>query len=232
MDGSKTITVVKKMDFGNMLGDSFEYTKEAVMGKWLKWILLIIPFMSHGYSMEIFKGTKPAPEINDWVANFINGIKLFIVGLVYAIPIIIIAAISLVPVILGAISGDTSALMGGAGLTLIGLLVCLVLAIIISLILPFAYIRFARTQSFGEAFNFGAIFASIGKIGWVSYIIALIVLFIAGIVFGIIFTIIAVILMIIPFLGVLLVFILELAIMPPIVIFVSRYFTQIFDSMG
>jgi len=46
-----------------MLGDSFEYTKEALMGKWIKWILLIIPFMAPGYTLQIYKGTKPAPEI-------------------------------------------------------------------------------------------------------------------------------------------------------------------------
>jgi len=43
--------------------------------------------------MQIFKGIKPVPEINDWVANFINDIKLVIIGLIYAEPIIIIAGI-------------------------------------------------------------------------------------------------------------------------------------------
>ena len=37
-------------------------------------------------------------------------------------------------------------------------------------------VRFARTDSFGEAFNFSAILAHIGRIGWGPYIVALIVL--------------------------------------------------------
>jgi len=213
-----------------MLGDSFEYTKEALMEKWVKWILLIIPFMTHGYSIQVFKGVKPAPEVNDWVANFINGIKLFIITIIYFIPVIIIAAISFLPAILAAFTGDISAIMAAAGFAFIGMAICGILTIIISIILPIAFIRFARTDSFGEAFNFNAILAVIGKIGWVSYILALVVLIIAAIVFGIIVGIIAFILMLIPILGWLLLFILELGLMPPTGIFVARYFTQIYDS--
>jgi hypothetical protein len=220
------------MDYGNMIGDSFEYAKEAVLDKWLKWILLIIPFMAPGYAFQIYKGTKPAPEINDWVANFINGIKLFIVGLLYGIPIIIVGAIFLLPLILGVLSLNFSAVIAGIGSVLLGLLICFILGIIIAIILPIALIRFARTDSIGEAFNVGEIFTKIGNIGWGSYIIAWIVLFIAMFIFAIIFGIISSILMIIPILGWILSFIIDLLLMPAIVIFVARYFTQVFDSAG
>jgi len=215
-----------------MLGDSFEYVKEAVLDKWLKWILLIIPFMAPGYAFQIYKGTKPAPEINDWVANFINGIKIFIVGLLYAIPIIIVGVIFLLPLFFAALSQNTSALVAGIGSALLGLLMCIILAIIAAIILPIALIRFARTASFREAFNVGEIFAKIGNIGWGSYIIAWIVLIIAMFIFVIIVGIIAFILMIIPILGWMLLIILDLLLMPAITIFVARYWTQVFDSAG
>jgi len=220
------------MDYGNMLGDSFEYAKKAVLDKWLKWILLIIPFMAPGYAFQIYKGTKPAPEINDWVANFINGIKIFIVGLLYAIPIIIVGVIFLLPLFFAALSQNTSALVAGIGSALLGLLMCIILAIIAAIILPIALIRFARTASFREAFNVGEIFAKIGNIGWGSYIIAWIVLIIAMFIFVIIVGIIAFILMIIPILGWMLLIILDLLLMPAITIFVARYWTQVFDSAG
>jgi hypothetical protein len=220
------------MDFGNMLSDSFEYTKEALMEKWVKWILLIIPFMTQGYEIQIFKGLKPAPEINDWVANFINGIKLVIVGLIYALPIIIIAGILFVGAILALISGNPTVLMATAAGSVIGVLICVVWAIILLVIVPIAFIRFARTDNFGEAFNISAILAQIGKIGWVEYVIALIVLIVAAIVVGIIFGIIHFILMFIPILGGLLVFLIELVLIPPVGIFCARYFTQLFDSAG
>ena len=41
------------------------------------------------------------------------------------------------------------------------------------LIMPVASIRFARTGIFAEAFNFSAILGTIGRIGWLIYIVAL-----------------------------------------------------------
>ncbi len=93
------------MDYGTMVGESFEYAKEALMEKWIKWILLIIPFMTHGYSMQVFKAKNPAPEVNDWVSNFIDGVKLTIVGIIYFIPIIIIAFIFAFGAIIAVING-------------------------------------------------------------------------------------------------------------------------------
>ena len=42
--------------------------------------------------------------------------------------------------------------------------------------MPVASIRFARTNSFSEGFNVGAILNYIGKIGWINYIIALVLI--------------------------------------------------------
>jgi hypothetical protein len=210
------------MDFGSNLSESFEYAKEAVFGKWVKWILLIIPFMMPGYTFQIFKGAKPAPEINDWVANFINGIKMAIVVFIYMIPVLIIGAIFLMPLIFAAISQDGNALMAGIGSAMIGLLICVVLTIIIAIILPIALIRFARTESFGQAFKFGEIFAKIGQIGWGTYIISWIVLMIAMVVFSIIMGIIG----IIPLLG----WIIDLFIEVMVGIFCARYWILIFDN--
>jgi hypothetical protein len=225
------------MDFGNMLADSFEYAKEAVMEKWVKWILLAIPFMTQGYSIQVFKGTRPAPEINDWVANFINGIKLFIVGFVYAIPLIILAVIFFIGAIIAAFGGSpgadpTAGIMAAIGAALIGALLFVVFLIIILLLLPIAYVRFARTDSFGEAFNFSSLLDHIGKIGGVSYILALIVGIIAMIVIEIIISIPYVILMMIPFVGFLLALLWSLIMAVPVGIFTARYITQVYDSVA
>jgi hypothetical protein len=81
-------------------------------------------------------------------------------------------------------------------------------------------VRFARTGSMGEAFNFSAILAHIGKIGWLSYIFALIVLALVAFV-------VAVILSVIPVIGQILLFILS----PAISIFAARYVTLVYDSV-
>ncbi len=212
-----------------MVGDSFEYTKEAVVGKWVKWVLLVIslillaiPLM--GYVMKILRGEKPAPEVDDWGTLIVDGIKYLIVGIIYAIPVIIVMAILMVVGFGAAMTGDPTAIMAGAGIALLGMLVVLVLAIIIGLFATIGIVRFARTGSIGEAFNFSAILATIGKIGWGSYIIALIVLIICGIVFGIVVGI----LMMIPILGMLI----YLFLLPPWYIFCARYICQLYDSAG
>ncbi len=74
------------MDFGKTVGDSFAYAQEGLVGKWAKWVLLIIstiifPLML-GYMVRILKGTTPAPELEEWGGMFIDGIKLFIVALI------------------------------------------------------------------------------------------------------------------------------------------------------
>lgn len=212
-----------------MVGDSFEYAKEAVVGKWNKWLMLIIatillglPLM--GYSLKVLRGEKPAPEVTDWGTLFIDGIKAFIVYLIYAIPIIIVYAILLVVGIGAMATGDQTAAVAGIGVMLVGLLVVFVLAIIIAIFEVIGMVRFARTGSIGEAFNFSAILATIAKIGWVPYIIALVVLIVVGFIFGIIVGI----LMMIPILGILL----YLCLISPWALFVARYVCQLYDSAG
>jgi hypothetical protein len=185
-------------------------------------ILLCIPLM--GYSMKVLRGEKPAPEVEDWGTLFIDGIKYLIVSFIYAIPIIIVMVIVMGSVIGAAMIGDANLALAAVGTLLVGMVVVLVLSIIIALFEVIGIVRLARTGSIGEAFNFSAILATIRKIGWVPYILALIVF----VVCGIIFEIIAWILMMIPFLGIILV----LCLIPPWTIFIARYFSQLYDSAG
>ena len=210
------------MDFGNMLGDSFSYAKDAVWGKWGRWILLVISTIIFplimGYMVRIYSGVKPAPEAENWVGMFIDGLKLWIIGLIYAIPVFIIMTIFIIPAAMVA-DGDPMLASGSIG---IGLIVTLIVAIIISLIAAIGMIRFAQKDSMGQAFAFGAILEHIGKIGWGSYIIALIVLWIVGIVFGFIVGI----LVVIPVLG----WLITLFLYPVWIIFTARYMTLIYES--
>jgi len=217
------------MDYGSMVGESFEYAKEAVVGKWNKWVMLIIATILlglplAGYSMKILRGEKPAPEVEDWGTLFIDGIKYVIVALIYAIPLIIVWVVVIGASAAAVMSGDSTAMMAAFGAMAIGLLVMLVLAVIIGVFEIIGIVRFARTGSIGEAFNFNAILATIGKLGWVPYIIAIVVLVVVAIVFGIIVAIIQMI----PILG----FIVYICLIAPWTIFVSRYVCQLYDAAG
>jgi len=221
-----------------MLGESFNYAKEGVVEKMNRWVMLAIATIIlciplTGYMMKIYRGVKPAPEVDDWGTLFIDGIKLLIVGFIYFIPVIIIWAIASAAMFGAVLSGNPSAAMAGmAGAGVLGL-VAIILEIIIALILPMAAIRFARTNNFGEAFNFNAILAHIGKIGWINYIIALII---AAIVIGIPVVIIYFILFMLIFalsiIGLLIAALVFLIIIPPITVFKARYITQLYDTVA
>ncbi len=121
---------------------------------------------------------------------------------------------------------------------MIGTLIGMIFVFVFSLIALMGLVRFARTDSFGEAFNFSAIIAHIGKIGWVSYVLALIIFWIAvavaAFVFSIVVGIISVVLALIPFIGWLLAILLSIVIGiligPFVGVFGTRYITYIYDS--
>ncbi len=222
------------MEIGTMLGDAFEYTKAALLGQWVRWLILLVgtvvfPILL-GYTLLVYRGERTPPDPQDWVQVFIDGIKLFVVQLVYALPVIVISiALNLaffipVSVISGPEGSIDGATAGGATLVFALLsLVQLVLSLMISLVSLMASVRFARTDSFGEAFNFQAILDHIGRIGWGSYIIALIALYIA--LFAFIF-----VMMVVGVLTLGIGFILFVALSPALSVFVARYVALIYDS--
>lgn len=219
------------MDFGKTVEDSFEYAKEGLIGKWTKWFLLLISCIIFplimGYMMRIYRGAKPSPEPDDWGTMFIDGIKLFVVSIIYALPVIILEIVVIGSAGLALFMSDGNpalnpgAFMGLLGAVIAGVFILLIVAIIVGLISTMAQVRFSRIGRFGEAFNFGAILAHIGRIGWANYIIALIIMVV-------IVGIVEVVCMIIPFIGIILLFLL----LPFIILFSSRYITLVYDSAG
>ncbi len=118
------------MEIGAMLSDSFEYTKEALVGQWTRWLILLVgtiifPILL-GYTLLVYRGERTPPDPQDWVAVFVDGIKLFIVQLVYAIPVIILSmAVNLAYFIpYSVVSGPDVSMDGGASGAAMGLASC------------------------------------------------------------------------------------------------------------
>ena len=217
------------MDFGNMLGDSFAYAKDAVVGKWMQWLLLVIatiilciPLL--GYSLKVLRGEKPAPEVTGWGTLFIDGIKYLIVSLIWAIPMLIVFFVTIGAGALAIVGQDPNEVMGAVMGMLFGFIVVAIIGILTMIFATIGVIRFARTGRMGEAFNFSEISATIGKIGWVPYILALIVMIIVIVVIEIILSILGMI----PIIG----FIINIVFIAPVMIFESRYLCQVYDSAG
>lgn len=219
------------MEYGKIVGDSFEYAKEGLVGKWAKWVLLIIcciifPLIM-GYAVRVYRGDKPSPELKEWGGMFIDGLKLLVINIIYFIPVFIIgiavigsAGIALFATLV-ATNPDPGAVMGMVGGVLFGIIILVIVAIILQLIATIGAVRFARTGSMGQAFNFSAIFARIGKIGIGGYILALIILgILVGVAEGVLWAI--------PYLGK----VLLLIISPFLALFSARYIAMVYESGG
>jgi Protein of unknown function (DUF4013) len=237
----------ESMDFAEMLGDAFSYTREGVLGnmnRWLKLILAIIclglPF--NGYIMRVYRGKAPAPEADEWGTLFIDGLKLLVVGIVYAIPLVILWAFIYGPFFLGIASGTMKEnALATWEPNFVLMLIFYVVELAVTIIMPVASIRFARTGTFAEAFNLTGIFETIGRIGWINYIVALLlvsivvsipilVLIIGFILVGTVALVLlkeAALLVILALLALAVLLILILA--PLFGIFQARYMTRLYD---
>lgn len=221
------------MDVIKNLSSSFEYATDGLVGKWMRWIVLIISSIIFplimGYTLRVMKGVTPAPEPDNYVDMFIDGIKLLIINIVYMIiPCIIGFLIFLLSGGLGALTmfimnvSKPGAYIGLlTGTFGISLLAFIILVFIFNLFEIIGIVRFARSGSMGSAFAMSEIFETIGKIGWGSYIISLIVL-------GIVLFIIYGILSAIPVIGL----ILTLILMPYLSIVSARFYSNIYDQQN
>ena len=229
-----------------MMDDAFGYAKAGVFNRtdrWLKLILatILIGIPLNGWVLRIYRGENPAPEVDRWGSLFVDGLKLLVIGLIYALPLIILSilpylifpgnTLGMHPQVGQAVQG-TSEMEKSVGLYLLLLALQLIYDIVLAILMPIVAIRFARTRSFSEAFNFGAIIATIGKIGWLRYILAVILIsLVIGIPVGILAMVVilaglAVGHIIAAFLVLL---ILIVIIAPPLVSFQARYMTQVYD---
>ena len=228
------------MDYGKMLQDSYFYARDAVWGKWERWLLLlmsivIFPLIT-GYIAKIYRGDQPAPRFEEG-GLFIMGLKLIFAMFIYAIPVIAVFALTVFYAIVNFmpyIISDNPAfifnnpekfvgvLLGIAG----GLIITLILAIIISLISTIALIRLAKEGKLSEAFNFGAVMQTIHSIGWGRYIVAMIIYW----VFSVVLFVLIGFLNLIPVAGMAIYWSIYIIIIVPYIVFSARYLTLVYES--
>ena len=159
---------------GENLSRSLVFAKDGLIGHWVRWVLLIVisiipivNFIANGYAVKIYKGGETAPELERYGELFIDGLKLTVIGLAYMIiPIIITQA--------GEYLGTEEISITAIMLILVGT----ILTLVAGLFALIAGVRFAKTDSMKEAFNFSAIVEKIQEIGWVHYILSYIALII------------------------------------------------------
>lgn len=224
------------MDMGQIIGDAFKYPvanwkrllilgvivlitqilMEIVIGygrvSGLLYFLLIpaliAAFLTMGYQLRTIAtsitGENEPPEFNDWTKMFLDGLRVFITSIAYGIiPTIVL------------IMGFIMLLTGSYGLGVIIIIVGAVLFIILGIISVMAISNMAYYSEIGAAFKFGEIKERIESIGWLEYIVMLILLAIIYI----IMVVVGSLLTIIPYAGLVLA---SLIIYPFIYLFLYR----------
>jgi hypothetical protein len=155
------------MSFGDAFKRPFQDFKSLLIGI----VIMIIPivnFIGMGYVLRCAKGPIrrdfKLPVWERWGDLFVKGIVSTVIGIIYMIPAMIVFALTVGFALItggltGALSGTTSLttllpMFATAG---IGLIATVVVAIIFGLLGNAAIIRYAEKETFGAAFEVGAI---------------------------------------------------------------------------
>jgi hypothetical protein len=133
----------------------------GILFSWLLLVpLLLAAALLLGYSVEITRRVihgdpQPLPEWDNWGALIADGLKAFVIGIVYALPIILLS------LCLGIPSGILADRAEGLASLFSVLLSCLsfLWAIVMSLLLPAAIAFYTVDGELGAAFRFGEVFA-------------------------------------------------------------------------
>ncbi|OIO62752.1 hypothetical protein AUJ83_02370 [Candidatus Woesearchaeota archaeon CG1_02_33_12] len=182
------------VNFGEAIKRPFQDFKKLGIGAlmyMIPWVSIITGFFSSGYGLECAKTAikkKPnLPEWSDWGNLWIRGFLMFLISVIYFLPLALLSVLFVGPLILKIMGGILSSNpetfiegLGSAGNTLafLGLL-----AVLIVYVLPMAIMFFVEKWNFSDAFKIGDIFK---KAFTSKYFVAWIILIVYAMVIGLI----------------------------------------------
>jgi hypothetical protein len=177
------------MDIGKSFGYVFEdesWVSKVLIGGLIFLIPLIGQFVVMGYAYKVAQNVargveRPLPDWSEFGDALARGFFGWVIWLVYALPVILIAiVISLITAGAAAAGGEDG---GGAAvaLSLCLLPIIFILALVCAVAALTAIARYLATDTFGEAFKFGEVLASLrANIG--AWAMLLLVAILAGVV--------------------------------------------------
>jgi len=188
------------------IGRSFTYVtqdqdwiKKVLLGGVITLIPIAGPLFAFGYMLETMRNIiaeqeVPLPEIGDFGAKLVEGLKVWVISFIYALPLVLFSICaqsgSLAPVIAENVDPDTLEVLTSVSIGVSACCGCLLLlyAILMGLILPFAWGKYAETVQIGAAFRLGEIFEMLkSNVG--SAVVVLLVNGLAGFVAALVGTI-------------------------------------------
>jgi hypothetical protein len=186
------------MDIGKSFTFVFEdeawLTKILIMaailflGVFFSWLVLIPAIIAaaliNGYMVEIIRNVlrgqlDELPEWDNWGDLIVDGLKVIVIQIVYALPAIIVGLCLSIAMTAAGNNGE------GFVVFLSVVMSCLILlwAIVVSILLPAATAIFAATNDLGAAFHFGEVFALV-RDNLSTYLITFIMSWVASFIGG------------------------------------------------
>lgn len=182
-----------------MLSDALRYPLNG--DGWLRTILvgglliilqvLVLPlFFVQGYYVRILRGVANGdpdpPRFDDWVDLFVDGLKLFVVNILFAL--VMVAVLALVGIVFGggsllaggSIDPSTAGVVSGA-LGAAGVAILVVALLLLTYVGPAMFTNFAREDSIAAAFDVSTILS--GALT-VEYLVAWLLALVVGLVLG------------------------------------------------
>lgn len=138
-----------------------------LLGTLFSWLLLIPLILAvallGGYGVEIIRmvlrgEVDKLPEWDDWGALIADGLKVIVIGIVYALPLIVIACCLALPIAGFSENAEAVSATLGAFLACLSLLY----GIALSIVYPAAVAFFAAEDDLSAAFRFGDVFRFVG----------------------------------------------------------------------
>lgn len=172
------------------LTESIDYTKMlfADLGRLLILVILdiipIVNFVVLGYLGNVIKEPRDSeqlPPLDNYFELWIQGLKIFVASIVFMIIPLILAIPFIFLVALAWISIPFLATVGWF-LAIVLVIGGVLLAFFLAIILVMAIVNMLKKDSFSKAFAFGEIFDVIGEVGWGTYILWLLIIFVCSII--------------------------------------------------
>jgi len=172
------------------LTESIDYTKMlfADLGRLLILVILdiipIVNFVVLGYLGNVIKEPRDSeqlPPLDNYFELWIQGLKIFVASIIFMIIPLILAIPFIFLVALAWISIPFLATVGWF-LAIVLVIGGVLLAFFLAIILVMAIVNMLKKDSFSKAFAFGEIFDVIGEVGWGTYILWLLIIFVCSII--------------------------------------------------
>lgn len=140
---------------------------------------LVSALVLEGYVYQVYRHPIRPPDLERPVDLVLSGVRLLVVSIVYLVPVlavlVIFGGIGVAGILASGQSQDMAALFSALATLGLAVLLALIAWVVVGLVSSLALVRCAQHDDLREAFNVSAIVEHIGRIGWVNYIVALVV---------------------------------------------------------